>query len=313
MKRVLVTGAGGFVGRAIMASLLWRGIEVIAVDTAFDADFVQRWDGWKIDWMEANAAVLPPFSVDAVVHAAALTASPEEAKHSPEANLSANLEPTLRILEWGAVHAWRVMLISSGAVFQGTTSSVLTETSPISPLGTYAIAKSTTEQIAETWKTLFGRDVVCVRLSSIYGGDEVERRSRPRLSVVARYTRQALETGRIIVHYPDAARDWTYAPDVGEAIYVLLNTQCLNHSLYNIASEQVRTPLQIAQAIQGALPSVSIDVYGGDEPNYARPLPRGVLSHRRLTDEVGFRAWTPFEQGIAQTVEAARQRYEAAS
>lgn len=309
-QRVLVTGAGGFVCRYIVEALLAHGLAVWAADRSIDdslkADWERRW-GRQITVLETDVSALPATAVDSLIHGAAVTASPEEAKQTPEANLRANLHPALAALEWAARQGVRrVILLSSAAVFKTTPPSPIFEDQPPSPEGMYAIAKQTMEALAASLRTLYDRDVVAVRLSSIYGPGETERSTRPRTSLVARLIKQALETGRMIVDRPDEPRDWTFAPDVGEAIYRLLQRPRLNHPLYHVASEQVLTTLEVAQAIAAQVPEAKIEVRGDSlsEPSSHR---RGYLANQRLCEEIGSLAWTPFESGIRQVIAWQRQ------
>ena len=155
--------------------------------------------------------------------------------------------------------------------------------------------------------------MAAVRLSSIYGPGELARPTRPRVSLIGRMLARALETGVLSVYRDDAARDWTYAPDVGHAVVSLLSTPVLNHALYNVASGQMKTPLEAAEAIASALTGVRVMAIDGADP-VAPPLTRlGVLTHARLTADTGFSDWTPFEEGVATTASWARARMEIVS
>jgi UDP-glucose 4-epimerase len=221
--RVLVTGAGGFVPRAIVAALVRRGASVHAIDTAIDPALKLLWDaqGGAVTWTEGPADDLPDAPFDALVHGAAVTASPEERGETPEANVRANLLPLLRALEWAGAHARRAIVVSSSGIFSGE-SGPLDEDARPTPSGTYAVAKAFTEAYAAMLKDTYRRDVVCIRLSSIYGPDEYPRPSRPRVSLAARYLHQAITTGRIDVIGQNDVRDWTYAPDVADVVVLLL-------------------------------------------------------------------------------------------
>ncbi len=312
-RRALVTGAGGFVGRHIVEALLASGWQVLALDRAFDAALAASWQSYgdRLLLLESDAVGLPVTDADAVVHAAALTANPSDLGLTPEEHLRANLDPMLAALAWAAERDARALLISSSAVYRESAPGPLDETAPPTPLGLYAVAKTTAEALAETLRTEYGRDVAAVRLSSIYGPGELPRLTRPRTSPVARLIVEALETGRISVYRSDPARDWTYAPDIGVAIAALLNAPRLNHALYNVASGQVLTPLQTAEAIAAALPDVRLDIREGADPALP-PLTRfGVLTHQRLLDDTGFSAWTPFETGISVTAGWMQSQMEA--
>jgi nucleoside-diphosphate-sugar epimerase len=116
---------------------------------------------------------------------------------------------------------------------------------------------------------------------------------------VQQLIQQALTEGRMVLSHPQRARAWTYAPDVGAALVALLRAQTLPHGLYNVASHECLTDLQVAQAIAAHLPGVYIDVMPDDGTHFPR---QGYLSHQRLHADTGFSAWTPFYEGIRQVI-----------
>jgi nucleoside-diphosphate-sugar epimerase len=314
-RRALVTGAGGFVGRHLVEALLQDGWHVTALDRTFDAALM---DGWgrhaaRLTLLQHDAAELPEVQADALVHAAALTANPAELGLTPEAHVRANLDTMLAALSAAAERGARCIVLSSSAVFRASAPGPLDETTPPTPLGLYAVAKAAAEALAETLCIEHGRDVAAVRLSSIYGPGEIARFTRPRTSPVARLIAHALETGRLSVYRDDPARDWTFAPDVGAAVVALLNTPTLDHALYNLASGQTATPLQIAGSIAAALPGVEIEALDGADPALAGFARFGVLTNQRLREDTGFDAWTPLDAGLAATVRWMQTQLELSS
>ncbi len=306
--RVLVTGAGGFVCSNIVGTLLAQGYDVIAADRAFDA---QLMDSLRTEWrgrmtlLETDAAHLPAVDVNALVHGAAITASPEESGQTPEDHFRANMNPLLTMLEWSARNqVRRAIFLSSSAVYRQTMSGTVHETMLPHPHGLYAIVKQTMEVLVETLRDLYGRDVITLRLSNIYGLNEHTRFTRPRVSLVARMIDEALRTGTVTAYENSVARDWTFAPDIGNVIDLLLRLPTVKHTLYNTASEQVLNQQQIAEAIQAALPNVRIELHAGSDPNESQITRFGYLSSERLREETGFNDWTPFAEGIKQIIEA---------
>lgn len=261
---VLVTGAGGFICRNIVQALLETGFDVIAVDRTFDNSLRQEWESWgsRLNLIESGVEYLPPLHADAVVHGAAVTASPEEIGQSPEENYRANLIPTLEALEWARQQLVRQFLfISSSTVYRETLPGPVSETLPTSPLGLYAVAKQAAESLIETLRAEYGRDAAVVRLSNIYGPAEQMRPTRPRVSLVGNMIQAALRTGKLVVYRDSPARDWTYAPDVGKAICQMLACPVLPHHLYHVASGQTLTPIEIAHTIQSLLPHVRLEIF----------------------------------------------------
>jgi nucleoside-diphosphate-sugar epimerase len=118
----------------------------------------------------------------------------------------------------------------------------------------------------------------------------------------------ALKTGKLVVYHDSPARDWTYAPDVGRAICRMLASPVLPHHLYQAASGQTLTSVEIAETIQSLLPHVQVDIRGGDDPDAVPLSRRGTLSAERLRQDVGFDEWTSFEDGIKQVMDRERIR-----
>lgn len=306
----LVTGAGGFVCRHIVAALLAGGWRVIALDRAFDAALRAEW-AERVDFVAGEAAHLPYVQVDALVHGAALTASPETLRIKPEAYLREHVDTALDILAWAAQHvAGRTLLVSSDAVFSKTPPGAIAEDAPTQPIGMYGIAKVLLEQTAQTLRHDYGRDVIAIRLGAIYGQGELPRPSRPRVSRVARMVNDALLNDCISLDETVRTQAWTYAADVGAAARALLEEPTLAHALYHVASEETISAEQMADAIKALLPDVTIQHESGD----ALPdLRQHTLSNRRLREDTGFAAWTPFAQGLAETVEWQRAQLAVAS
>jgi UDP-glucose 4-epimerase len=295
---VLVTGAGGFVCSNVVDVLLTTGHRIIAVDRSFDEALVERWGG-GVELLTCDVSALPDIRVDAVIHGAAITASPEQSGQTPEANLHANIDPLLMMTEWARRNgAGRTILISSGAVFSTSAAQALTEETPTNPSGVYAVAKQFMEALASTLRSEYSQDVVAVRFGNIYGPSELPRPTRPRVSAVAHMIHDALTERRIVVPEPDPARDWTYAPDIGRALLALLEAPTINYPLYHVSSAHPVTLGQIAALLQEMLPGVRAETES--DSKLSKRL--GYLSNTRLRADIGFDDWTPLENGLRQTV-----------
>lgn len=300
-QRVLVTGAGGFVCSNIVDALLEAGWYVLAADRVFNNPSVEHWRRTYPDQHEVltcDVQDLPKYDdLDALIHGAAVTAGPAERGETPESNFRANLDPALYIMSYAQrFGVGRTLLISSDAIFRGlSVSGAVDETQPMRPLGVYSVAKYAIERLGDTLKQLHGRDLAVMRLGSVYGRYERARPSRPRVSRVAQMLQTALTEG--VLHVSDeAAGDWTLAHDIGRAAHALLSVPELPHSVYNVNSGQFKTVAEIGAAIQQALPAVQL------VHQQAPPNPPTYSVSERLAADTGFADWTPFADGIRQTL-----------
>lgn len=303
MKRVIVTGANGFVGSNIVSALAQGGWLVSALDREFDNPAVATWHTDRVALLRASCADMPSIRADALVHAAFVTATPAERRESPEDNLRANIEPLLQVMEYAEAEGIpRSVFISSNAVFCHTPATLVDETRPPGPLGVYGLAKTMMEHTVDTMRRAEGRDMVCARLGGVYGSYEYSRPTRPVLSLVGQMMRDALSKGEIVVSTPAALRQWTLAADIGRAIAALLRADSLNHSLYNLASGERKTDLAIARLIQSLVEDLRLQLPSAGESPARSAAKLGWLDNSRLERDTGFSDWTAMSQDALATV-----------
>ena len=295
--RVIVIGANGFLGSNIVAACLDAGLAVAAVDLTFDNPAYAQFVSENLQLIEANCVDMPAIAADALIHAAFITATPEERDETPEANLRANIEPMLSVMEYARRHGiGREIYVSSAAVHQCTPESMIGESLPQRPLGVYGVAKSLMEQLVETMRCVHGRDCLCVRPGSIYGPYEYRRSTRPRLSNVALMMISALTRGEIVVDQPDERSEWTYAPDIGRALIALLKADSLNYALYQVASGDVISNLELAQRIASLMDGVTVRTSEPQAQQVAQRKETRILDTSRLAQDVGFSDWSKMSE-----------------
>jgi UDP-glucose 4-epimerase len=216
--RILVTGAGGFVGGALAEGFARLGWESIGLDRGFDPDDEGR--GFRTitgDLSEGVPPDVPPF--DVVVHAAWVTTDPETLGVSPTEHVRLNLTPLLAILDY--VERTRptalVFLSSSGVFAAGDGGDGLSDAHPATGASYYAAQKRAGELLVHAAAP--NRTAVHVmRLGYLFGPGEVARASRRGVSLVAGWLAAAREGRPLGVREDDPVRDWTYTPDLAAAL-----------------------------------------------------------------------------------------------
>lgn len=301
---ILIFGGTGFVGLNIADALLSRGHAVTLFDRAGLPPAAQRafhrhGDGLKVrqgnildrDAVETAIAA----GVDAIVMGAAITAGAERDAADPESILQVNLMAQIPILV--AAHRLgvkRVINLSSGSAFGAAAfqHALLDEDMSCDPQSLYAITKFASEKVAARLAALWSFDIVSVRLSGVFGTWERATGVRDTLSPQMQIL-STLQRGEAAVLPRPGIKDYIYAPDVADAIAVLLEAGHLQHRLYNISTGAEWSALQWGQQLATLNPgfvcrlaetgeAATIDLHGDAD--------RAPLSVARLAGEFNWRA-----------------------
>jgi nucleoside-diphosphate-sugar epimerase len=205
-RRVLITGAGGFVGGTLALGFADLGWSVIGLDRAFDAGR----DDHGVRWVTADLAQgVPPDvpGVDLVVHAAWVTTDAATLGITPADHVALNLRPLLTVLQYAARTGPGAFVYVEG----------LTETHRPTGGSPYAAAKRAGELLV-TAALDPGTAVHVVRLGYLFGPGEVGRPSRSRVSLIAGWLAAAREGQALAVRSDDPKRDWTFTSDLAAAL-----------------------------------------------------------------------------------------------
>ena len=300
MKRVLVTGAGGYIGTTLVPMLINAGYHVRAVDRFFfGRDLLAPHDGLEILVEDCRKLTAAHFrDVDAVVDLVAVSNDPSS-EHFEQATYQINHEARVRAAHLArAAGARRYVLPSSCSIYGFQEAEVVAdENTPPAPLTTYARANAMAERdILPLADENFC--VVVLRQATVFG---LAPRMRFDLAING-MTEGAWRTGKLplmrdgsqwrpMVHVRDAARAQRFALEA--------NADAVNGRTFNVGS--VANTYQIGplgELVAANVPrAVAIDWYG--EPDHR--------SYRVSFDKIealGYRTeWTAAD-GVAEICEA---------
>lgn len=225
----LVTGAAGFIGSHVVDALLARGERVVGIDN-FDSyyDPSIKWanidrarrnrnfmivegDIRNLDLMER---LMRDYGVSALFHLAA-RAGVRPSIDNPLLYQSVNVEGTNVVLEaMRRSGVKRMVFASSSSVYGDRMNAPFTESDVVdTPISPYAASKKAGELICHTYHHLFGFDIACVRLFTVYGP-----RQRPEMAI--HLFTKLIAQGREVPMYGDGttARDYTFVRDAVQGI-----------------------------------------------------------------------------------------------
>jgi len=171
MRRVLVTGASGFVGRGLMARLAGSGsgwAPVAGVRRAAET-FCDEWALGPLEDFGGESGL--PDELDAVVHLAGRAHVLKESEADPlEVFRRVNVEGTLRLARQVAeARVRRFVFVSSVGVNGNVSERPFTERDVPAPQEPYAVSKYEAEQGLQALAAETGMDVVIVRPPLVYG------------------------------------------------------------------------------------------------------------------------------------------------
>lgn len=217
---VVVTGADGFVGRALMtrfAELGWRVTGVDRTEPGATHEGGVQSDHVVADLTQGVPDDLEP--ADLIVHGAWITSDPATLGLSDLDYLELNLAPLFAMLRYVQGHLPRafVFLSSSGVFAADDATSRLTEAHHASGDGPYAIGKRAAELLVLRALAAVTQAHV-VRLGYLFGPDERVRPTRTGVSPIATWIRAARAGGTLEVRADNPVRDWTYAADLADAL-----------------------------------------------------------------------------------------------
>lgn len=315
---VLVTGGTGFVGIHLVRVLAAAGRTVVAFDANPPDALARRFLGVVAERVayvrgdvrdrEALRRALEERGVEAMVHAAAITANTVEAEAARFAEtVEVNVLGTVAALEAVRGRAIRRILhVSSSSIYGGTEGVLpVPETAPANPLGLYPSSKWAGEQLARRYGKIHGLPLVVVRLTLPFGPLERDSGSRAMLSPFPQWLRAARAGEELAVPGLETGRDYTYAEDVARGIMAVLEAPRLSFDTYNISNGVHYTVAEILEALRQHFPRLRHRVVppepeGIGKPSFQIRADRGPLDPTRLFMDCGYRPHFDLKAGLAR-------------
>ncbi len=310
MKKVLVTGADGFIGSHLTENLLEKGYEVKAF-TLYNS--FNTW-GWldslpkeKLDQIEIfcgdvrdpNGVREAMRGVDMVFHLAALIAIPFS-YHSPDSYVDTNIKGTLNVLQAARELETERVLVTSTSEVYGTAQYVpIDEKHPFQGQSPYSATKIGADRLAESFYRSFKLPVSIVRPFNTYGPRQSARAVIPTIISQLLAGREEIKLGSLT-----PTRDFNYVRDTTAGFLAIAESEQTVGEEINIATQREISIGDLAKEIINQInPKARIDC----EEERLRPekseVNRLLGSNEKIMRLTSWKPQYTFAQGIAETIE----------
>lgn len=310
MKKVLVTGADGFIGSHLTESLLEKGYEVKAF-TLYNS--FNTW-GWldtlpkeKLEQIEVfcgdvrdpNGVREALKGVDGVFHLAALIAIPFS-YHSPDSYVDTNIKGTLNVLQAARDLGTERVLVTSTSEVYGTAKYVpIDENHPFQGQSPYSATKIGADRLAESFYRSFDLPVSIVRPFNTYGPRQSARAVIPTIITQLLSGKEEIRLGSLT-----PTRDFNYVKDTAAGFIAIAESEQTIGEEINIATQQ---EISIGELANEIIAQINPEAKIICDEQRLRPekseVNRLLGSHEKIKRLTHWQPSYTFAQGIAETIE----------
>jgi dTDP-glucose 4,6-dehydratase len=314
LKRILVTGADGFIGSHLVEALVTRGVQVRAF--VFYNSF-NSW-GWLDHAPERVRKSIEVFAgdvrdphgvrkaltgCDTVLHLAALIGIPYS-YHSPDAYVDTNIRGTLNVLQAAReLGTERVVHTSTSEVYGTARSVPIAEEHPLQGQSPYSATKIGADQLALSFHRSFGTPVAVIRPFNTFGPRQSARAIIPSIIVQLASGSPRLKLGSL-----EPTRDLSYVSDTVRGFIAVAEAPRAVGEVINIGSGFEISMGELARTIASLMRSSAAIEHDQQRVRPAQSEVQRLLADNRRA--AALTGWQPeyqglegLKKGLSQTIE----------
>jgi NAD dependent epimerase/dehydratase len=313
-KKVLVTGADGFIGSHLVEALVREGCTVRAFVyyNSFNSwgwlDSLprQQQDELEVvagDVRDPNGVSRAVHGCDAVFHLAALISIPYSYE-SPDSYVDTNIKGTLNVLQAARQHEVARVVVTSTSEVYGTAQYVpINEKHPLQGQSPYSATKIGADRLAESFYRSFETPVVIARPFNTYGPRQSARAVIPTVITQLLSGQTALRLGNLA-----PTRDFNYVKDVAQGFIALAGADAAVGQEVNIATGVEYSIEHVARLLVAELnPAAQIVTEELRLRPDASEVFRLLGDNRRISELTSWRPAYDLLHGLRDTIEWFRQ------
>ena len=327
MKKIIVTGGAGFIGSAVVRSIIGNTADAVCVIDKLtyagnleslaevSADPRYRFEQADICDRRALDRIFTDFRPDIVMHLAA-ESHVDRSIDGPGEFIQTNIVGTYTLLEAArsyfdtlpeeAKREFRFHHISTDEVYGDLEGpeDFFRESTPYAPSSPYSASKAASDHLVRAWKRTFRLPTIVTNCSNNYGPYHFPEKLIPLVIL------NALDGKPLPVYGTGAQiRDWLYVEDHARALY-LVATRGVPGETYNIGGHNEKKNIEVVETICALLDELRPR---GDGRSYREQITfvadrpghdlRYAIDAAKIGRELGWKPQETFDSGIRKTVE----------
>ena len=317
MKKVLVTGADGFIGSHLTESLLEQGYDVKAFTyynsfntwgwlDSFPKEKLDEIEIFSGDIRDPNGVREAIRGVDQVFHLAALITIPFS-YHSPDSYVDTNIKGTLNVLQAARDLETERILVTSTSEVYGTAQYVpIDEKHPFQGQSPYSATKIGADRIAESFYRSFEMPITIVRPFNTYGPRQSARAVIPTIITQLLSGKEEIKLGSLT-----PTRDFNYVKDTAQGFIEISKSEKTIGEEINIATQNEISIGELAEElIRQINPKAKIIC----DDQRLRPekseVNRLLGSNKKIKSLTSWEPKYTFSEGLAETIEFLKQNLD---
>ena len=237
MSRVLIFGAGGFVGSYLCKEFLNNGYKVSGTDKGEGSALPSEVDFYKTDLMQADEVekLIGQIQPDIIVNLAAIS-SVGASWNMPQTTMAINVIGALNIMEAARKSEQKPKILFVGSSEEYVISeNPLDENTQLNANNPYGISKVTQEQFAKLYREQYGLKIYCVRPFNHTGIGQRDSFVLPSFCKQVAEIDKSGKNGKIKVGNLKVKRDFSHVKDVVRAYRMIVESDNCNQ-IYNVGS-----------------------------------------------------------------------------
>lgn len=317
-KKILVTGADGFIGSHLVEKLIDLGADVRAFSyynsfnhwgwiDSFSPAVRKKVDVFTGDIRDPNGVLTAAKDCEVIFHLAALIGIPFS-YHSPDSYVDTNIKGTLNVLQAARQLGIKKVVHTSTSEVYGTAQyAPIDENHPIHPQSPYAATKSAADTLALSFHQSFDLPVTVLRPFNTFGPRQSARAVIPTIISQIYSGKTTIQLGNLNV-----TRDFNYVENTVDSFLAVAESEATNGEVVNSGSGRetsLKELLDLIQQFTGKKVRVKTDT------QRLRPekseVERLVCSADKITRLTGWKPRVSLEEGLKKTCQWVKENMNA--